>query len=128
MSVYKSLDTFQREYEKAWICKIASNKCLDFLRSAKRRMEPTEDTYFAEIKDEQATPEEAYLNQESKKYVYTVCHSLKSPYKEVALEHFYKEKSVREIAEQTGKGIKTVQTQIYRAKAMLKKQMEGRPV
>ncbi len=42
------------------------------------------------------------MRQESKDYVYTICQSLKSPYKEVATEHF------------------------YRAKAMIKKQIEGR--
>ena len=51
---------------------------------------------------------------------------MKSPYKEVATEHFYREKTAKEIAEQTDKGIKTVQTQIYRAKGMIRKMMEGR--
>lgn len=126
LSVYKNLNTFQRDYEKAWICKIATNKGLDFLKSAGRRSEPKEDAYFIEVKDSRKGPEEAYLHQESKEYVYTICQSLKSPYREVATEHFYREKSVKEISEETGKGIKTVQTQVYRAKAIIKKQMEGR--
>ena len=108
LSVYKNLATFQRDYEKAWICKIATNKGLDFLKSAKRRSEPKEDTYFEELKDNKESPEEAYLRRESKEYVYTVCQSLKSPYRE------------------QDKGIKTIQTQIYRAKAMIRKIMEGR--
>ena len=126
LSAYKNLNTFQRDYEKAWICKIATNKGLDFLKSAGRRTEAKEDTYFNDVKDSRKGPEEAYLHKESKEYVFTICQSLKSPYKEVATEHFHKEKSVREISEETGKGIKTVQTQVYRAKAMIKKQMEGR--
>jgi len=85
-----------------------------------------EDAYFTEVTDNRDGPEEAYLHRESKEYVYTICQSLKSPYKEVATEHFYREKSVKEISEETGKGIKTVQTQVYRAKAMIKKLMEGR--
>lgn len=126
LSVYKNLATFQKDYEKAWICKIATNKGLDFLKSATRRSEPKEDTYFEDLKDGRASPEEAYLQQESKEHVYTICQSLKSPYREVATEHFYKEKTAKEIAGETGKGVKTIQTQIYRAKAMIKKQMEGR--
>lgn len=126
LSVYKNLATFQRDYEKAWICKIATNKGLDFLKSAGRRSEPKEDTYFEELKDQEAGPEEAYLHQESKEYVFTICQSLKSPYKEIATEHFYREKTAKEIARESDKGIKTVQTQIYRAKAMIKKIMEGR--
>ncbi len=126
LSIYKNLATFQRDYEKAWVCRIATNKGLDFLKSAKRRSEPKEDTYFEELKDGSASPEDAYIQQESKEYVYTICQSLKSPYKEVATEHFYREKTAKEIAEQTQKGIKTIQTQIYRAKGMIKKIMEGR--
>lgn len=128
LSVYKNLSTFQRDYEKAWICKIATNKGLDFLKSAGRRSEPKEDAYFAEVKDSREGPEEVYLKQESKEYVYTICQQLKTPYKEVATEHFYREKSVKEIAQETGKGTKTIQTQIYRAKAMIKKQIERRAV
>lgn len=126
LSIYKNLASFQRDYEKAWVCRIATNKGLDFLKSAKRRVEPKEDTYFEHLKDQSASPEETCLEQESKDYVYTICQSLKSPYKEVATEHFYREKTAREIAAETDKGIKTVQTQIYRAKGMLKKMVEGR--
>lgn len=128
LSIYKNLATFQRDYEKAWVCKIATNKGLDFLKNATRRSEPKEDVYFEELKDNKASPEEAYIQQESKEYVYTICQSLKSPYKEVATEHFYREKTAKEIAEESDKGIKTVQTQIYRAKAMIRKIMEGRAV
>ncbi len=78
------------------------------------------------MKDQKAGPEETYLQQESKEYVYTICQSLKSPYKEVATEHFYREKTAKEIAMETEKGLKTVQTQIYRAKGMIRKMIEGR--
>lgn len=126
LSVYKNLDTFQKDYEKAWICKIATNKGLDFVKASGRRSEPQEEEYFSGMKDLRAGPEEAYLQKESKEYVFSICQSLKSPYKEVATEHFYREKSVKQISEETGKGIKTVQTQVYRAKAMIRKLMEGR--
>ena len=46
---------------------------------------------------------------------------LKPPYQEIALDYFYRELLPAEIAEKTGKNLKTVQTQIYRAKAMLQK-------
>ena len=128
LSIYKNLATFQRDYEKAWVCKIATNKVLDFLKSAGRLSEPKEDTYFDELKDNKASPEEAYLQQESKERVYAICQSLKSPYREVAIEHFYREKTAREIAEESKKELKTVQTQIYRSKAMIKRVLEGRAV
>lgn len=123
MSAYKKLADFDRAYEKAWLCKIASNRCLDFLKQAARRTVPTEETYFGLIEDGRASPEEAYLETEGEQQVYMLCQKLKSPYREVAWEHFGRELSAQEIARRSGKNCKTVQTQIYRAKAMLKKMM-----
>lgn len=123
LSAYKKLGDFDRSFEKAWLCKIASNKCLDFLKQAGRRTVPTEDAYFLEMRDVHGSPEEAFLEEEEMQQVFRLCQNLKSPYKEVAVAHFCKEMSAKEIADQTGKSCKTIQTQIYRAKAMLKKQI-----
>jgi RNA polymerase sigma-70 factor (ECF subfamily) len=124
LSIYKNLSTFDRCYEKAWVCKIASNKCLDFVKSASRRSLATEQEYFIEMKDEKATPEEEYFHKESRQNVYAICQQLKDPYREVATAHFYNDESAREIADKRGKNLKTIQTQIYRAKGMLKKIIE----
>ena len=56
--------------------------------------------------------------------IQALCMQLKSPYKEVAYAHFCEELSVNEIAQRTNKNPKTIQTQLYRAKAMLKKMLE----
>lgn len=121
IAVYKSLSTFDRGYEKAWICRIASNKCLDFLKSAKRRVQPAEEEVFLKLEDTKGSPEDTYLKKESREYVLSLCGQLKEPYKTVAIEHFYREKPASQIAGERGKNTKTIQTQIYRAKAMLKK-------
>ena len=42
ISIYKNLHTFDRQNEKAWICRIATNKCLDYLKRAERRIIPTD--------------------------------------------------------------------------------------
>lgn len=124
LSAYKKLSEFDHKYEKAWLGKIAVNKCLDFLKQAGRRSIPTTDTYFRDLKSDLTTPEEDYLQKESKWQVYLICTQLSNPYKDVALDHYYKELTVQEIAKRTGKNIKTVQTQLYRAKAMIKKILE----
>ena len=48
------------------------------------------------------------------------CRKLKPPYDEIAIAYFYNERSPGEIAEARGQNIKTIQTQIYRARAMLR--------
>lgn len=121
ISAYKHLDSFNRQYEKAWLCKIATNKCLDYLKKSDRRFIPTEDDYFLTHMKRQAGPEEKVLAWEARKQLMDRCMNLKSPYKEIAIDYFCNEKSAAEIAEKTGRNIKTVQTQIYRARTLLQK-------
>ena len=49
------------------------------------------------------------------------CKSLKPPYDKVAEKYFYQEMSVEEISNSLQRNAKTVQTQVYRAKEMLRK-------
>jgi RNA polymerase sigma factor, sigma-70 family len=121
LAVYKNLPSFDGQNEQGWICKIATNKSLDYIKRAGRKSLPTEDNFFQEIKSTVPTPLEHVLENDIKEELHQVCCQLKPPYKEVALDYFYREMTVNEISEQTGKNMKTLQTQIYRAKAMLKK-------
>ena len=128
LSAYKNLIHFDGQYEKAWLSKIAVHKCLDFLKAAGRRQVPTEDIYFSQLPDSapQASPEEECLLSDSEQQVFRMCDSLKSPYREIAISHFCKQMSVAEISQKEGKNPKTVQTQLYRAKSMLKKLLAER--
>ncbi len=121
LSAYKHLSTFDRQYEKAWLCRIATNKCLDFVKRADRHSIPTEEEYFITQSDNVPSPEESMLESEVKRQLSERCLKLKTPYREIALDYFYSELSAAEIAANTGKNIKTVQTQIYRARALLQK-------
>jgi len=121
LSVYKHLPTFDREYEKAWLCRIATNKCLDYMRRNENKAIPLEEDYFLIQRDKEPLPEENILAMEAKNQLLGCCSNLKPPYQEIAMDYFYRELSVGDIAEKSGKNLKTVQTQIYRARAMLQK-------
>lgn len=125
LSAYQKLSDFDGEHERAWLCRIATNKCLDYLKSAARRTEPSEDKVFTEIPDRKGDPELKYLVDESREEVLALCRQLSPPYDEIAEAHFYEEKSVKEIAQEKGRNLRTVQTQVYRAKALLKKKLKG---
>ena len=111
---------FDGSNERAWLCKIATNKCLDHLKRAGRKSIPTEDEYFVSIAAPEST-EDTVLEDEVRRKLYDCCSSLKPPYREVALDYYYYEIDIGDIVKKTGKNIKTLQTQIYRAKGMLRK-------
>ena len=74
LSAYRHLEEFTGQAEKAWLCRIAGNKCVDYLREA-------------------------------------------------ALAHYVEGRTAAEIAAESGTGISTVKTQIYRAREQLKKSL-----
>ena len=120
LSAYKNFSHFDGKNEKAWLCRIATNKCLDFKRKASNNQIPTEDTFFELVQDNQTPLEEQCLENQVKEKLLWCCKKLKSPYDEIAVKYFYDECSTAEIAIELKRNEKTVQTQVYRAKAMLK--------
>ena len=121
LSAYRHMTEFDGQNEKAWLCRIATNKCIDYLKRAGRRSVPTEDLYFSALPDSRSSPEGETLEKELQQKLYDCCLKLPSPYQEAALDYYYYELTISEIAAKTGKNKKTLQTQIYRAKGMLRK-------
>ena len=124
LSAYEHLNSFDGVNAKAWLCRIATNKCIDYMSRSGRRSIPTEDAYLEksmEAGPDEDTPENICMEQEVKEMLLINCKQLKPPYDEVAKAYYYDEMEVKEIAERRGLKIKTVQTQIYRARAMLRK-------
>ncbi|MCR5197086.1 MAG: RNA polymerase sigma factor [Pseudobutyrivibrio sp.] len=121
LTAFEKLDSFDGNNEKAWISRIASNKCIDYLKAAERRSCPVGE----EDMPEQAAPDsneplQKYLNSEVLQELEEKCNNLPEPYRRVAVEHFLRGHTPREIADSGGKSIKTIQTQIYRARDMLR--------
>ncbi len=125
LSAYRHQQEFDGQNEKAWLCRIATNKCIDYLKRAGRRSIPTEELFFSALPDSRSSPEGETLETEIQNHLYESCCKLSSPYREVALDYYYYELDINEIVQKTGKNKKTLQTQIYRAKGMLKKLMRN---
>ncbi|MDO4303868.1 MAG: RNA polymerase sigma factor [Bacillota bacterium] len=121
LSAFQKYETFDGTNEKAWICRIATNKSIDYLRSASRRNVPTEDTFFETAVENKGSPEDICMEEEIKEQLERRCEGLKPPYNEVARAYYLEELSPREIALRLGQNVKTIQTQIYRAREMLRK-------
>lgn len=122
LSAYRHLEHYSPEAEKAWLCRIASNKCIDYLRAAARRVIPTEEEEIHNL--ELPTGEEPIrqvLNSEILEELRSCCNALPPPYREVSIAHFMEGKTAKEIAQESQIGINTVKSHIHRAREMLKK-------
>lgn len=120
LSIYQHMDSFQGGNEKAWICRIASNKAIDYMKQAGNKVFYMEDTQMEEKESPEGIPEHRVLEKEVRHQLKTTCQTLKEPYGQIAMLYFYEEKKPEEIARQTQRNLKTVQTQIYRAREMLR--------
>ena len=120
IAAYKAYDSFDGTNEKAWICRIAGNKSIDYLRSAERRSVPTSDEEMPPLTDEH-DPQHLYGAKSIMEDVERECMRLPEGYRDVSVRFFVQGQTAREIATETDCKLKTVQTKIHRAKEMLKK-------
>lgn len=121
LSAFKNLDQFDGQHEKAWLCRIATNKCLDYQKQKERCVIPSDEVLLESKESKEGLPERDYIEKETEERLEKACESLKPPYDEIAKLYYVEEKRAEEIAVLTGRNIKTVQTQVYRARAMLRK-------
>ena len=127
LSLYKALNTFDREHPSAYITRIATNKCLDYLKRAERRTEAAEQEELerleqgSDYRQQSPEPEKLLLEKELHKELERCCQLLKPPYDTVAYQYYCRGSTAAQIAEVTGKKVKTIQTQLRRAKEMMQK-------
>ncbi len=120
LSAYQKWDSFDGANEKAWICRIAANKSIDYLRSAGRKQVPTEDAFFHHQEERHNLPEQVLIENEIKQRLSQCCEKLKYPYNEIARAYYLEERSASEIAAERQAKLKTIQTQIYRTREQLR--------
>lgn len=88
LSAYRNADSFDGENVKAWLCRIATNKCIDYQRQAARRITPEVDVELEHIESEGGLPEELIMEKEVINDLRRKCEQLKSPYDEIAILYF----------------------------------------
>ena len=128
VSAYLHMESCPPGAEKPWLCRIAVNKAKDHLKSAyNRRMAVTEapgDTAPALAAAQNAPSLEAECETRADAGLARECiEGLAEPYRTVSVLYFMQEWPVEAIARQLGRMPKTVHTQLYRAKKMLRREL-----
>ncbi len=120
LSAYTNYNKFDGVNFKAWLTTIATNKCKDFLKSPARAVDSLSNEDYQGLKDKGETPEDTLLKKHSREQIHVLCNKLKEPYREVSVNYFCEDVKLSDMAKDTGKSLKTLQTHLYRAKQMLK--------
>lgn len=125
LQAYRSLANFRGEAAfSTWIARIAINKSLDYCRRQKplpQAGEPMD--YPAEVSG--SNPEAAVLRKEELWQMREQILGLPGIYRKVIYAYYFKQLSYREIAQEEGISVKTVESRLYRAKAILREPRTG---
>lgn len=122
---YRSLAGYRQDSAfRTWLHRLTVNVGLDWLRAHRRRplQVPLEEPMV-----ESEGVEEAAIRHEQRERLLAAIRSLPADYREAVLLRHYHRLAYEEIAQRTGTPIRTVETRLYRAKAMLRDALgEGR--
>ena len=131
LKAWRNLDRFQGDAAfSTWLYRLASNCCLDFLRSQKRRPtvsmtsedeEGEEQT--VEVADNSATPEETLLQKEEQREIAQAMASLDEEQRQILTLRVVNDLSYTEIAELLTIKEGTVKSRIARARENLRKKL-----
>lgn len=120
LSAYRRLEAFDGRNTKAWLMTIAANKCRSFLSDPKRKLTVSQEEELERVSDRSPGPEEKFLQEETRQRLWRCCQRLKEPYRTVAVLYFFQGVRLSAYAEQQGISQRTLETQLYRAKKMLR--------
>ena len=130
VAAFTHIDACPPEHYKAWLARIAANKAKDHLKSAwNRRVSAPGDENLPEIPlhgPAPPGPEELAVSKDEAGAIRQMVLELKEPYLKVATLFFLEERGVEEIARTLERPPKTVHTQLYRARLMLRRRIEER--
>ncbi len=128
LSAFSHINSCPEGAQKPWLARIATNKAKDFLKSAyNRRVYATEDEALHAAQNTitlAPSSEDITIETDTIKRIHAEIYALKEPYRMVSELFFIKERSVDEIASVPERPPKTVHTQLYRAKQMLREKIE----
>ena len=137
LSVFSAIDRCEPQYYKQWLVRVAANKCKDHLKSSwARRVEAQSDETMPEprgtpppgsgLQSAEPDPQDEFMRQTDAAELETMVRTLREPYGRAAAMYLLDGLPVAAIAQKLGRPAPTVQNQLFRAKAILRKQIMER--
>ena len=128
LSAFSAIDRCEPQYYKQWLVRVAANKCKDHLKSAwVRKVEAPGDDAMPEPRGAPGTdaddPAESVLARAGAAELEQLVRALREPYGKIAVMYFLEHKENAEIARLVGRLPATVNSQLWRAKLLLRQQI-----
>ena len=123
LSAYKHIATVKEDNIKAWLSQIAVNKCRDYLRANQRSPLKLALDETLELADKGPSLEEQTEKKELGETIAAVIGSLKEPYRSIAYHYYILGVSLPAYARQNGVNVKTAQTRLARARALIQQKI-----
>ncbi len=127
IKAYHALSGFRQDaLFSTWLYQITVRKCLDWKRSVEREWQRHGEALYDEYEwPDSETPERSLVDKERTLRLRELVEGLQEPYRTVTKLFYFYQQSYKEIAERTGTSVKTVESQLYRARRMLREKGEG---
>lgn len=127
IKAYKALSSFQFGFSfSAWLYRIASNTCIDFLRkkrfptiSLSQTVPGNDEEYEIEIEDKTYVPDLNVMNEERKTALYEAIDSLPENYRIIIKLRHEEELDYKDISERLDMPLGTVKAHLFRARKIL---------
>ncbi|MEW6622960.1 MAG: RNA polymerase sigma factor [Bacillota bacterium] len=127
IQVYRSLPQYKFKGFKTWIGRIATNKAIDYKRKRqheKERQVSLSDQLMNLDLSNQDLLEDKVIRKEELEVLQRLFRRLPKHYNKVIVKHFIQAKSCKQIADEEGVSIRTVESRLYRAKKLLQQYLE----
>lgn len=123
LKAYRALPEFDANRPiKPWLCRICTNCCVDAVRDRKREAEPLEQHEYMLQGDDEGPAERVRANLQ-RRAVLEAVSSLPDRYRQIIFMRHFRHMDVTEIATELNKPEGTVKSWLFRARALLRKQL-----
>jgi RNA polymerase sigma factor (sigma-70 family) len=127
IKAYNALDTYRSDFPfSAWIYRIASNNCIDFLRKKRFQMvslstpiDPSDEESTFEIKDTSYQPDLNYMSLERRKALKNAIESLPENYRLIVQMRHEEELDYKDISDKLNLPLGTVKAHLFRARKIM---------
>jgi RNA polymerase sigma factor (sigma-70 family) len=122
VKVFGALPSFRYDCQfSTWLFQVAVRHCLDWRRSVDRERRYLATADMAEVSaPHEETPEQALLKTERTAQLLLLVQDLREPYRAVTRLFYLEGCTYQDIAARMGTSRKTVESQIYRARQMMR--------